>query len=96
MAKWFGEAQAAELAEDSSDEGEMEEFVVNDHNSCILKWKPITLAVLFGGQKQLPSWLIPAEIDAESALMQALAEAEEDLPPDDGEIEFLSDEEYNG
>ena len=96
MAKWIGEARAAELAEDSSDEGEMEESVVNDRNSRILKWKPITLAVLFGGQKQPPSRLIPAEIDAESALMQALAEAEEDLRPDDGEIEIPSDEEYNG
>jgi hypothetical protein len=52
--------------------------------------------VLFGGQKQPPSRLVPAEIDAESALMQALAEAKEDLRPDDGEVEIPSNEEHNG
>jgi len=36
------------------------------------------------------------EINAESALMQALAEVEEDEWLDDGEIEIPSDEEYNG
>jgi hypothetical protein len=39
---------------------------------------------------------VPAEIDAESALMEALAEVQEDLRPDDGEVEIPSDEEYNG
>ena len=53
------------------------------------------LAILFGSQKQPPSQLSPAKIDAKSALMQALAEVEEDEWPDYGEIEIPSDEEYN-
>ena len=36
------------------------------------------------------------EIDAESALMQALAKAQEDLQPDDGEVKIPQAEEYNG
>jgi len=36
------------------------------------------------------------EIDAKSALIQALAEAQESLWPDDGEVKIPSDEEYNG
>jgi hypothetical protein len=40
--------------------------------------------------------LSPASIDTESALMQALAEVEEDEQQDYGEIEIPSDEEYNG
>ena len=63
---------------------------------CIFKWKPTTLTILFSGQKQPPSRLSPMEINAESALMQALAEVEEDEWLDDGEIEIPSDEEYNG
>jgi len=62
----------------------------------VVKWKQTTLAVLFGGQKQPPSQLMPTEIDAESALIQALAEAQESLWPDDGEVKIPSDEEYNG
>jgi len=37
-----------------------------------------------------------AEIDAEAALMEALAEVEEDEWPDGGAVEVSSDEEYNG
>ena len=98
MAKWIAEARAAELAEDSDDESEVPEPATSasDRGGRIFKWKPATLAILFGGQKQPPSRLSPAEIDAESALMQALAEVEEDERPDDGEIEIPSDEEYNG
>ena len=54
------------------------------------------LAILFSGQKQPPLQLSPASIDTESALMQALAEVEEDEQLDDGEIEIPLDEEYNG
>ena len=96
MAKWIAEAWAAELEEDSNDECEAPEPAVNDRGGHIFKWKPMTLAILFGGQKQPPSRLSPAEIDAELALMQALAEVEEDEWLDDGEIEIPSDEEYNG
>jgi len=43
-----------------------------------------------------PSWLLPAEINAESELMQALAEIDEDERPDDGVVEIHSDDEYVG
>ena len=67
----------------------------SDCGSHIFKWKPATLAILFNGQKKPPSWLSPTKIDVKLALMQALAEVEEDKWPDDGEIEIPSDEEYN-
>ena len=57
-------------------------------------WKSVTLAKLFGGQNKCPSRLLPAEIDAESELMQALAEIDEDECPNDGEVEILSEDEY--
>ena len=36
----------------------------------------------------------PAEVDAESVLMEALAEAEEDGQLDDGEVEIDLDDEF--
>ena len=43
-----------------------------------------------------PSQMVAAEVDAEAALMQALAEMEEDERLDDGEIEIPSEDEYSG
>lgn len=67
-------------------------------NTRATAWKPVTLTMLFGGQSKRPSLLAPAEVDAESALMQALAEVaaeeEEDERPDDGGIEIQSEDEY--
>ena len=91
MAKWIGDARAAELAEDSDDEDGTEDLVAAD---CASKWKPTTLTVLFGGQKERPSRLLPEEIDAESALMQALADLKEDKQLDDGAMEIDSDKEF--
>ena len=91
MAKWIGDARAAELTEDSDDEDGMEDLVAADRAST---WKPMTLAVLFSSQKEHPSQLLPEEIDAESALMQALADLEEDKWLDDGAMEIDSDEEF--
>ena len=45
------------------------------------------LTKLFGGQKECPSQLLRAEIDIESELMQALAEVDEDEPPDNGAMD---------
>ena len=56
----------------------------------------MTLAKLFGGQNKHPSWLLPAEIDAELELIQALAEIDEDEQPNDGAVEIHSDDEYIG
>ena len=52
------------------------------------------LAKLFGGQNKRPSQLLPAEIDAESDLMEALANIDEDEHPDDGAVEILLEDEY--
>ena len=60
-----------------------------------MKWKPTTLTVHFGSQKEHPSQLLPKEIDTESALMQALADLEEDEWLDDGTMEIDSDEEFH-
>lgn len=56
--------------------------------------KLMSLAVLFGGQKQPLSRLLPEEIDAESVLMEALAELEEDGRLDNGAVEINSDKEF--
>jgi hypothetical protein len=39
-------------------------------------------------------WLLPVEINAESELMQVLAEIDEDECPDDGAVEILLEDEY--
>ena len=56
----------------------------------------IPLALLFGGEKPPRSRLPPEEVDAESWLMEALAELEEDERLDDGDVEIPSDEEFIG
>src|SRR5882762_8059038 len=98
MAKWISEAREAEL-EESDDDTERADVVANDRqrrNTTAWKWKPLTLALLFGGEKPPRSRLPPEEVDAESQLMEALAELEEDERPDDGELEIPSDEEFIG
>jgi len=98
MAKWISEAREAEL-EESDDDTERADVVANDRqrrNTTAWKWKPLTLALLFGGEKPPRSRLPPEEVDAESQLMEALAELEEDERPDDGELEIPSDEEFVG
>jgi hypothetical protein len=97
MAKWISEAREAELEESDGSE-EREDVVANDRQcgNTTWKWKPLTLALLFGGEKPPRSRLSPAEVDAESGLMEALAELEEDERPDDGEVEIPSDEEFIG
>ena len=52
--------------------------------------------MLFRGEKLPQSRLPPEEVDAESQLMEALAELEEDKWLDDGEVEIPSDEEFIG
>ena len=46
--------------------------------------------------KEPPSRLHPDEIDTEAALMQALAEREEDDRLDDGAVEINSVDEFTG
>ena len=86
--------------QDGKDESEHGRMLINTRQGWriaadhALKWKPTTLAVLFGGQKERPSRLLPEEINAESALMQALADLEEDERLDGGAMEIDSDEEF--
>ena len=58
------------------------------------KWKMETLEKLFGRKAQCLPWMVPAEIEAEAALMQALAELEEDKQLDDGKVKIPSEDEY--
>ena len=91
IAKWIAEAWAAELDEESDDND-----IIPCSNTHTTKWKPVTLANLFGGQELLLSWPASTEIDVEAALMEALADADEDERLDDGAVEIRSDEEYHG
>jgi hypothetical protein len=91
MAKWIAEARAAETCEESDDDD-----IISCSNTRPTKWKPVTLANLFGGQEPLLSRPASTEIDAEPALMKALADADEDERLDDGAVEIGSDKEYHG
>jgi len=91
MAKWIAEARAAELDKESDDDD-----IIPCSNARTTKWKPVTLANLFGGQELLLLRPASTEIDAEAALMEALADADEDERLDDGAVEIGSDEEYHG
>ena len=46
------------------------------------------------GQDKHPSCPLTAEVNAESELMQALAEIDEDKCSDDGAVEILSEDKY--
>ena len=63
-------------------------------SSQSLQWKPTTLAILFGNYKEPPLQLRPDEIDTKAALMQALAEHEEDNRLDDSAVEINSNDEF--
>lgn len=66
------------------------------HPAAVAAWKPTTLAALFGGVMARTSRLPAVEIDVEAALMEVLADIEEDARPDEGGIEIDSDEEFVG
>ena len=54
----------------------------------------VTLAIHFGGRKEPSSRFHSDEINTEAALMQALAEHEEDDRLVDGVVEINSDDEF--
>jgi hypothetical protein len=54
----------------------------------------MTVATLFGGLHECPSWLLPVEINAESELMQVLAVVDEYKHPDNQVVEILSEGKY--
>ena len=98
MAKWVGaarEADEAASAEDLADDA----GVHAARPAAAAAWKGTTLAVLFGGisaSRRRSTRLPAAEVSAEAALMEALADIEEDSRLDEGAIEIDSDEEYAG
>ena len=61
-----------------------------------MQWKSTTLVTLFGSCKEPPLQLHPDKIDTEPALMQALAEHEEDDRLDNSAVEINSDDEFTG
>jgi hypothetical protein len=54
----------------------------------------MALANLFGGLDERPSWLLPAEINCKSELMQVLVEVGEYERPNDRAVEILLEGEY--
>ncbi|KAJ6467375.1 ribonuclease H-like domain-containing protein [Mycena sanguinolenta] len=102
LAKWIGDARAAEDADDSVDANSNSEASDDDDitpriPNRLPAWKPMTLQVLFGGAEKPRGRRMSAQMmDEEERLMQALADAEEDAIPDDGAIEINSDDEYCG
>jgi hypothetical protein len=87
MAKWIGDAQQAVDNEDSDTEDGLPQAHVS-------KWKPVTLAVLFAGQKEKFVCMSTQSLDQQEAnLMEAIAEMDEDERLDDGAIEIPSDNE---
>ncbi|KZP22974.1 hypothetical protein FIBSPDRAFT_737980 [Athelia psychrophila] len=96
MAKWVGEARDAEAADDSDDDAD-DTGVNAAFPATAAAWKPTTLAALFGGIAALqrrPMCLSAAEVTVEAALMEALADIEEDERLDEGAIEINSDDEF--
>lgn len=93
MAKWIGATREADKAERL----EYDDDCADDAGARAAAWKPITLAKLFGGvvAANRKSTRLPAvEVDAEAALMAALADIEEDARLDAGAIEIDSDDEF--
>jgi hypothetical protein len=87
MAKWIGDAQWAADDEDLDLEDRLPQ-------ACMSKWKPVTLAVLFAGQKEKFVCRSTQSLDQREAnLMKGIAEMDEDERLDDGTIEIPSDNE---
>ena len=87
MAKWIGDAQRAVDDEDLDLEDGLPQ-------ACVSKWKPVTLAVLFAGQKKKFVRMSTQSLDQREAdLMEAIAEMDKDERLDDGAIEIPSDNE---
>lgn len=95
MAKWISDARDAEAAEDEDDEDNTILPLPASTGRRSFQWKSTPLAILFGGSlKNHPSRLPPTGTAAEEALMQALAELEEEDRLDDGAIEIASEDEF--
>ena len=95
MALWMKKVQDEEEAEKLDERDEvLQGLETRCHTST--KWKHISLKTLFGGTKPVPMHLLQTmEEEEEAAMMQAMAEVDEDKRPDDGEMEIPSEDEYH-
>ncbi|KAJ6607227.1 ribonuclease H-like domain-containing protein [Mycena sp. CBHHK59/15] len=93
MAKWIGDARAAERDEQDDTANVPEETAPLVPNR-IPAWKPLTLKVLFGEAMPRKRKLSARLMEEEEILMEQLADAAEDDFPDDGAIEIDSDNEF--
>ena len=95
MALWMKKVQDAEEAEKLD---ERDKVLQGLKTRCCtsMKWKHISLETLFGGTKPVPVHSLQTmEEEEEAAMMQAMAEVDEDERPDDGEVEIPSKDEYH-
>ncbi len=89
MARWIGEVRRIDEKNDSDSDVDSDELL--PVRSCV----KMTLKVLFGRQEKRSLRLRRELVDEEVALMEALADMDEDNQPDDGAIEIDSEEEYH-
>ncbi|KAJ7670124.1 ribonuclease H-like domain-containing protein [Mycena polygramma] len=97
MAKWIGDARAAERADEAEDDEDDDDPLADDAQipNRLPKWNTVTLQVLFGGADKPRARKPTARaMEEEEILMQAFADAAEDDVPDDGAIEIDSEDEY--
>ena len=88
MARWIGEVRRIDEENDSDSDGDLDELL--PVRACV----KMPLKVLFGRQEKRSITLRRELVDEEAALMEALADMDEDNQPDDGAIEIDSEEEY--
>ncbi|KAJ6548268.1 hypothetical protein B0H10DRAFT_1969220 [Mycena sp. CBHHK59/15] len=91
MAKWIGDARAAEREETEEDSEDVETPLLPNRPTA---WKSLTLQVLFGGAEPRKRKPEPRAMAEEEILMEELANAAEDEILDDGAVEIDSDDEY--
>ncbi|KAJ6628155.1 ribonuclease H-like domain-containing protein [Mycena sp. CBHHK59/15] len=91
MAKWIGDARAAEREETEEDCEDEETPLLPNRPTA---WKSLTLQVLFGGAEPRKRKPEPRAMAEEEILMEELANAAEDEILDDGAVEIDSDDEY--
>ncbi|KAJ6614472.1 hypothetical protein B0H10DRAFT_2221208 [Mycena sp. CBHHK59/15] len=91
MAKWIGDARAAEQEETEEDSEDEETPLLSNRPTA---WKSLTLQVLFGGAEPRKRKPEPRAMAEEEIFMEELANAAEDEILYDGAVEIDSDDEY--
>ena len=95
MALWMKKVQDAEEAEKLDERDEVLQGL-ETRRCTSTKWKDISIETLFGGTKPIPARSLQTmEEEEEAAMMQAMAEVDEDERPDDGKVEIPSKDEYH-